>query len=136
VIIGGYGKTRTPRLAARYADEFNVPFAPPAGFADQRAVVAGACETVGRDPSTMTWSAAVVVCCGADEAEVGRRAAAIGREPGELRENGVAGTPTEVVDRLGAYVEAGVERAYLQVLDLGDLDHLRLLAAEVMPALA
>jgi F420-dependent oxidoreductase-like protein len=136
VIIGGYGKTRTPRLAARYADEFNVPFAPPAGFADQRAVVAQACETAGRDPSTMTWSAAVVVCCGADEAEVGRRAAAIGREPGELRENGVAGTPTEVVDRLGAYVEAGVERAYLQVLDLGDLDHLRLLAAEVMPPFA
>jgi alkanesulfonate monooxygenase SsuD/methylene tetrahydromethanopterin reductase-like flavin-dependent oxidoreductase (luciferase family) len=80
----------------------------------------------------MTYSAALVACVGADEAEVQRRAAAIGREPAELRENGVAGTPEEAVAKLRAYGEIGVERVYLQVLDLADLDHLRLIAAEVM----
>src|SRR5690606_30899590 len=88
----------------------------------------------GRDPATMTWSAALVVCCGEDEEAVRRRAANIGREPDELRANGAAGTVSEVVDRLGAFVEAGAERIYLQVLDMGDLDHLRLVAAEVAPA--
>jgi alkanesulfonate monooxygenase SsuD/methylene tetrahydromethanopterin reductase-like flavin-dependent oxidoreductase (luciferase family) len=81
----------------------------------------------------MTYSAALVVCVGADEGEVERRAAAIGREKDELRENGVAGTPDEAVAKLAAYAEVGVERVYLQVLDLGDLDHLRLVAAEVLP---
>jgi F420-dependent oxidoreductase-like protein len=135
VIVGGFGRTRTPRLAARYADEYNVPFAPPKDYADQVAVVAAACEAAGRDPATMTWSAATVLCCGADEAELGRRAAAIDRSPDELRTNGTAGTVSEVVDRLGEFAEAGAERIYLQVLDLHDLDHLRLVAAEVVPAL-
>jgi alkanesulfonate monooxygenase len=81
----------------------------------------------------MTWSNALVLCCGRDEAEVGRRAAAIGRDAGELRENGLAGTPDEVVARLQRYAAAGTERVYLQVLDLHDLDHLDLVAAEVAP---
>jgi hypothetical protein len=82
----------------------------------------------------MVWSAAQVVCCGKDEGEFRRRAAAIGRDPDEIRANGLAGTVPEVTDKLGAFVEAGAERVYLQVLDMTDLDHLRLLAAEVAPA--
>lgn len=135
IIIGGWGRTRTPRLAARFADEFNVPFPRLDDFRTQVAAVREACERNGRDPATMTWSAALVVCCGEDEEAVRRRAANIGREPDELRANGAAGTVSEVVDRLGAFVEAGAERIYLQVLDMGDLDHLRLVAAEVAPAL-
>ena len=81
------------------------------------------------------YSAAVVVCCGTDEAEFERRAAAIGREPDELRRHGAAGLPAEVVETLAAYRDAGASRAYLQVLDLEDLDHIHLIAAEVMPAL-
>ena len=77
-----------------------------------------------------------MLCCGKDEAEVARRAAAIGRDVDELRANGVAGTPAEVVDTLGRYAEAGAQRIYLQVLDLADLDHLELVAAEVAPQLA
>jgi len=46
---------------------------------------------------------------------------------------GPKGMPAEVVDKLGQYAEAGASRAYLQVLDLQDLDHLELIAAEVMP---
>jgi alkanesulfonate monooxygenase len=80
------------------------------------------------------WSLSQVLCCGRNEAEVTRRSAAIGREVGELRENGLAGTVPEVVDKLGLLAEAGAQRFYLQVLDLTDLDHLRLVAEEVMPA--
>lgn len=76
-----------------------------------------------------------MVCCGATEAAVRRRAEAIGRDPDELRANGLAGSPAEVLDRLGRYAEAGSQRVYLQVLDLDDLDHLELLAGEVMAQL-
>ena len=135
LVVGGWGRARTPALAARYADEFNVPFPPLADFAPQVDVVRAACEAAGRDPADLTVSAALVVCCGDDEETYRRRAAAIGRDPDELRANGAAGTVPEVVDRLAAFVEAGAQRIYLQVLDLHDLDHLRLLAAEVAPAL-
>jgi len=136
IIVGGWGKARTPRLAARYADEFNVPFAPqPEVFTGQVEAVRAACEAVGRDPASLVWSAAITVVCGEDEAAYARRAAAIGRDPAELRVGVAAGTVAEVTERLGGFVEAGAQRLYLQVLDVHDLDHLRLLAAEVAPAL-
>jgi F420-dependent oxidoreductase-like protein len=135
VIIGGKGRTRTPRLAARYAAEFNVPFETVEANARLFAGVRSACDEAGRDPSSLVYSSALVLCVGKDEAELARRAAAIGREADELREHGVAGTPAEAVDILGRYAEAGAQRVYLQVLDLGDLDHLDLVAAEVAPQL-
>ncbi|GAB3068900.1 LLM class F420-dependent oxidoreductase [Micromonospora schwarzwaldensis] len=135
VLLGGRGPKRTPGLAARYADEFNMPFASVDDTTDQFRRVRDACAEIDRDPATMTWSNALVLCCGRDDAEVARRAGAIGREPAELRANGAAGTPAEVVDTLGRYAEAGSTRIYLQVLDLADLDHLELVAAEVMPQL-
>lgn len=133
VIVGGKGKRRTPALAARFADEFNVPFVSVEETRTLFGRVREACEKAERDPSTLTWSNALVVCAGADEAEIARRAAAIGREVDELRENGLAGTPADIVDRIGAFAEAGTERIYLQVLDLSDLDHLALVAEEIMP---
>ena len=133
VLIGGLGKKRTPELAAAYADEFNLPFVDLDTTKAQFARVREACERADRDPSTMRWSNALVVCIGADEAEVERRAAAIGREKDELRENGVAGTPDEAIEKIRAYGDLGAERVYLQFLDLADLDHLRLVAREVMP---
>ncbi|MFT4011102.1 MAG: LLM class F420-dependent oxidoreductase [Nocardioidaceae bacterium] len=131
IIVGGHGKRRTPDLAVRYADEFNTTFS---GFelaAAEFARVRQACESAGRDPRSLTLSSAVCVCIGADQAEFERRAAAIGREPGELlsAERGtVAGTPEQARERLQAYADAGVSRIYLQVLDLHDLDHLALIA--------
>ncbi len=133
VIVGGWGARRTPALAARHASEYNVPFPLLADFGPQIARVRAACEEVGRDPSSITMSAALVVACGETEADFGRRAAAIGREPGELREHGLAGTVAEVVEKLGGFGDAGAEVVYLQVLDIGDLDHVRLLASAVMP---
>jgi F420-dependent oxidoreductase-like protein len=135
ILVGGRGARRTPRLAARCAHEFNVPFMPAAENARLFAGVREACEEAGRDPSSLVYSSALVLCVGRDEAELARRAAAIGRDVAELRDNGVAGTPAEAVDVLGRYAEAGAQRVYLQVLDLGDLDHLDLVAGEVAPQL-
>ncbi len=132
IIVGGWGARRTPALAARYASEYNVPFPLLADFGPQIARVRAACEEAGRDPSSMVTSAALVVACGETEADFTRRAGAIGREPGELREHGLAGTVTEVVDRLRGFGAAGADVVYLQVLDLDDLDHVRLLASAVM----
>jgi F420-dependent oxidoreductase-like protein len=136
LIVGGGGPTRTPRLAATFADEFNLPFSSLADTEAQFARVRAACEDRGRDPATLGFSAAQVVCCGADEAEVVRRAKAIGREPNELRANGAAGTPDEVVEKLRTFGAAGAGTVYLQVLDLADLDHLQLLSERVLPHLA
>ncbi|MER8185052.1 LLM class F420-dependent oxidoreductase [Kitasatospora sp. NPDC094015] len=136
VLVGGMGPERTPALAARYADEFNLPFASVEQSAEQIGRVRAAAERHGRSADSLVYSNALVACVGADDAEVARRAAAIGREPAELRRNGLAGSPAEVVDRIGHYREAGSSRIYLQILDLDDLDHLELIATRVMPQLA
>ena len=134
MIVGGGGAKRTPRLAATYAAEFNMPFA---------LAWSGPAEQFGR----------VREACGADRA----RARAVGRAgrcaAGATRPRSPAGPPrsaatstscartgwrarpAEVVDRLGRFAEAGATRVYLQVLDLSDLDHLELVAREVMPQL-
>jgi F420-dependent oxidoreductase-like protein len=137
IIIGGGGPKRTPALAADFAAEFNVPFQPLDGvtttFERVRATVANA----GRAPESLIYSAAFVVCAGSDDAQVATRAAAIGREVDELRANSpLAGTTAEIVDKLGPFADAGVQRVYLQVLDMSDLDHLELFASEVVRQLA
>ena len=136
VILGGAGAKRTPGLAARFADEFNTPFLSPADAGAQFDRVRAACSAVGRDPGSIRFSSAVVVCCGSDQPEVARRAAAIGREVDELRANGLCGTPAQVADRLREWAAAGAATAYLQVLDLSDLDHLRLIGREVAPLIS
>ncbi|MBU1802958.1 MAG: LLM class F420-dependent oxidoreductase [Actinobacteria bacterium] len=133
VLIGGLGKKRTPALTARYADEFNLPFVDEETTAAQFARVRTACEAIERDPDDLGYSNALVLCVGSDEAELDRRAQKIGRDKDELRENGLAGTPAEVVAKARRYADLGSQRLYLQVLDLADLDHLDLVAAEVMP---
>ena len=137
IVIGGGGPKRTPALAATVRRRVQHAVRRPRVLRQAaRPVSTAACEAIERDPATMTFSAALVLCCGADEAEVERRAAAIGRDPAELRENGAAGTPDEVATRLAEWRDAGAERIYLQVLDLADLDHLDLVATEVAPLLA
>ncbi|MEU8454237.1 LLM class F420-dependent oxidoreductase [Streptomyces griseoaurantiacus] len=135
VLIGGMGASRTPRLAARYADEFNIPFASLADSERQFGRVREAAQAAGRGADELTYSNALVVCVGKDDAEVARRAAAIGREVEELKENGLAGSPAEVVDKIGRFAEIGSTRFYLQVLDLSDLDHLELISSQVQSQL-
>jgi F420-dependent oxidoreductase-like protein len=133
IVLGGSGGPRSARLAATYADEYNSSFTSVEVMREIHDRVRRACEQAGRDPATLVWSAGQTVCCGATEAEVVRRAAAIGRDVDDLRENGLAGTPAEVLEKLQRFASNGAERFYLQVLDLDDLDHLRLVAEEVLP---
>jgi len=133
VLVGGGGAARTPRLAARFADEYNIPFVTLEESAAAFGRVREACREAGRDPGSLRYSAAQTVCCGRDGAELTRRAQAIGQQVDDLRRGGLAGSPAEIVDKLGRFADAGATRAYLQVLDLHDLDHLELIAAEVMP---
>jgi F420-dependent oxidoreductase-like protein len=133
VIVGGHGPRRTPALAAKYADEFNIAFSPADEVAAQFGRVRDACTAAGRDPSALAYTAAQTVCCGKDEATVARRAASIGRDPAELRANGLAGSPAEIVDKIGTFAEAGAQALYLQVLDLDDLDQLAEIADQVLP---
>lgn len=135
VLVGGHGAKRTPRLAARYADEFNMPFASIADSERQFGRVREAAEQAGRGPDDLVYSNALVVCVGKDDAEVARRAAAIGRDVDELKANGLAGSPDEVVEKIGAYGAVGSSRVYLQLLDLDDLDHLELISAQVLSQL-
>lgn len=133
IVIGGRGKRRTPELAARYASEFNVPFSDVDGAAEQFERVDAACRAVDRDPADLVRSVAQIVCVGRDDAEVARRALTLGRDVDELRANGLAGSPAEVVDRIGTWRDkAGVTRLYLQFMDLADLDQIDLIASDVI----
>ncbi|HZZ97121.1 MAG TPA: LLM class F420-dependent oxidoreductase [Jatrophihabitantaceae bacterium] len=128
IILGGGGKRRSAALAARFADEYNVSFdraATPGVFARVR-------EAAAETGRSLIYSAAQTICLGRDGAEVRKRADAMGRDLDELRESSIAGTPAEVLDRIGEFADYGSDRLYLQVLDLADLDHLELLAAEVL----
>jgi F420-dependent oxidoreductase-like protein len=132
-IIGGKGARRTPALAARYAEEFNLPFVGLEETEAQIGRVRAACEEIGRDPDSLVYSNAHTVCVGVDEAVIARRAEFIGRTPEDLRANALAGSPQEVVEAIGRYAALGATRMYLQVLDLHDLDQVRLIADEVLP---
>jgi F420-dependent oxidoreductase-like protein len=128
IIVGGTGKPRTAALAARYGDEFNIPFA---SLAETQAAfdrVRVAAEDADR---SLRYSVAQVICAGRTEAEVARRAAVIGRDVDELRRTSLAGSPQEIVDRIAGFADIGATRIYLQVLDLTDLDHLELVAAQI-----
>jgi F420-dependent oxidoreductase-like protein len=128
VIVGGAGPRRTPALAARYADEFNVPFRSLELTGQMYRRVAEACTAEGRSTPPV-WSAAQTVACGRTDAEARTRAENIGGTPP------LFGTPDRVVDQIGAFAELGAQRMFLQVLDIADLDHLDVLASRVLPQL-
>jgi alkanesulfonate monooxygenase SsuD/methylene tetrahydromethanopterin reductase-like flavin-dependent oxidoreductase (luciferase family) len=136
IIIGGGGAKRTPALAAAFATEFNVPFAPPDVAKTLIERMGATLADAGRPADSLTYSAAFVVCAGRDDKEVARRAAAIGRDVDQLRSNSpLVGTPAEIADKFGAYRQVGVQRAYLQLLDVSDLDHVEFFASDVIPQL-
>jgi F420-dependent oxidoreductase-like protein len=136
VILGGIGARKTPALAARFADEFNYPFPDSVQSAStQFDRVRAACKDAGRDPESLRFSAALILCCGRTDAEVKQRAKKIGQDPTKLRGSHAAGTVDEVVETISRYAEVGASRIYLQMLDLSDLEHLELVAAAVAPQL-
>jgi F420-dependent oxidoreductase-like protein len=136
IIVGGKGPKRTPSLAARFADEFNTPFVSPEAARSLFQRVREAASSAGRT-APLTFSSAVSLCVGRDDAEVARRADRIGRSLEDLRTNGdaVVGTVNEVVEQISRYAEAGASRIYLQTIDLTDLHHIELVASAVAPQL-
>ncbi|MCJ1707763.1 LLM class F420-dependent oxidoreductase [Microbacterium sp. VKM Ac-2923] len=136
VIVGGAGPRRTPALAARYAAEFNIGFVTEDVVAEKFAVVRAACEAIDRDPATLKLSVALPTIVGSDDAEIHRRAAAIGQSRAEF-DNGanIVGTPEQVAEKVESLRALGVERVYFQLLDLRDLDHADQIGAEVLPLL-
>ncbi|MFC4242531.1 LLM class F420-dependent oxidoreductase [Gryllotalpicola reticulitermitis] len=136
LIIGGSGAKRTPELAVKYAAEYNTNFTGDAALKTNVDRVRSTAEAAGRDPQSLVYSVARTIALGATEAEATRRAATIERDPHQLTADGFYGTPQQVVDRIGALTEFGISRVYFQVLDLSDLDHLELIAREVMPHFA
>lgn len=137
IVIGGGGPKRTPALAARFASEFNLAFPPLDFVAPQFGRVRAALERAGRPADDLVYSAAFVVCAGRNDAEAGRRAEAIRRDASKLPdETPLFGTPGRIVQQLGVFADAGVQRVYLQLLDLADLDHLELFATQVIPQLS
>ncbi len=136
IVIGGSGKVRTPRLAVRYAAEYNIGFCPAAAAAQRYQAVRAECQKQGRDDETLRLSWAGPVLVGENEAELARRAGAAGLDLAEVRStSGMAGTPEQIVERIGELVEIGARRVYLQLLDLSDLAHVELISAQVLPAL-
>jgi F420-dependent oxidoreductase-like protein len=137
LLVGGSGPVRTPKLAARFAAEFNMPpFSTLDAARQQFDRVDAACREIGRDPAGMRRSVAQTVAVGRTEEERAARALTTGQSAADLAEQGLAGGPAEVVDRLGQWRDTGVTRVYLQLYDLADLDQIELIAAEVIPQLS
>ncbi len=138
VIVGGRGPKRTPDLAARYADEFNMPFKSVEETAEAYDRVREACDRAGRAESgraPLVLSAGIVVAIGRTDAEAHRRAAPLHVKSALPPEDPVVGSPAQLVDRIGEFAAIGATRVHLRLIELDDLDHLELIAAEVLPQL-
>jgi F420-dependent oxidoreductase-like protein len=141
IVLGGAAGPRAARLAARWADEYNTIFATPEKCRERRARIVDACEREGREP--IPFSLMTACCVGRDREEAlaraRRRLDRTGRDGGDPAEllgddSTLIGTVDEVVARLGSYRDAGVERVFLQHLDHADLDMVRLIGEEIVPA--
>ena len=144
LIMGGAAGPRSAALAARWADEYNVTSVDPAAAQERRERVAAACEAVGRDPDSIRFSIMTTTVVGADRPELERRAGALLRKEGEgndvegyledPRPHQLVGTVEQVVERLRAFAEAGVQRVFLQHLVHEDLEMVALVGREIVPA--
>ncbi|MCX5336111.1 MULTISPECIES: LLM class F420-dependent oxidoreductase [unclassified Streptomyces] len=136
IIVGGRGPKRTPELAARYADEFNMPFKSVAETARAYRRVAEACDRTGRAGTgrpPLVLSAGVVAAIGRTDADAQRRAAPLQAKSALPPEDAVIGSPAQLVERLGEFAAIGASRIHLRLIDFDDLDHLELIAGEVLP---
>ncbi len=142
IIVGGEGSPRSLRIAARYADEFNVTSSGPARVADRFERLAAACAAIGRDPATMRRSAMVGTLVGRDEAELAeRKQAVLGEftieEQAEdwfaaREQRWIIGTPDQARAKVAEFEAAGVERLMLQDFLPHDLEMVDLLGQELI----
>jgi F420-dependent oxidoreductase-like protein len=139
LIIGGSGGARSAAFAARYADEYNTPFATVDDVRTRRAAVVAACEAAGREPLPFSIMTGVIV--GRDDAElrdrVGRLATVIGQDADQLLAEPppawIIATLDEATERLLALRDAGVSRVMCQQLLHDDLDAVAVLGSELAP---
>ena len=131
LLVGGQGSPRSYRLAARYADEFNLSSSDPAKARTAFAALDAACAVAGRDPAALTRSTMAGVLIGRDQDEMDRRlaaaAAAFGADDDgswleERLDRWIIGTPDEARAMVRRFADAGVERIMLQDLLPWDLD--------------
>lgn len=130
VIVGGSGPRRTPALAARYATEFNIGFVDDQRVAEKFAGVRAACEQIGRDPGSLTYSVALPTVVGRTRSELAGRLARIGQSDSD-DSAAIVGAADQVIERVARLVDLGADRVYFQLLDLGDLDQVALLGEVV-----
>ena len=133
LILGGHGPKRTPALAARFADEFNVGFVSVEEIGAQIGRVRAACESVGRDPDALVYSTAQTTLVGTGET-LRRRVEASGGPSDGLAGRAMTGSVEQLLDQLDGYAAVGVQRVYLQLVDPTDLDQVAELAALIEPA--
>ncbi|MEU7906096.1 LLM class F420-dependent oxidoreductase [Actinoplanes sp. NPDC049118] len=130
IIVGGRGPKRTPEIAARFADEFNMPFKTVAETATGFARVREAAQRHGR---SLALSAGVVVAIGRTEDEARRRAAPLHVPSALPPEDPVVGSPDALVQRIGELAAIGATRVHLRIIEMKDLDHVELIASRVLP---
>jgi F420-dependent oxidoreductase-like protein len=130
IIVGGRGAKRTPELAGRYADEFNMPFKTVAETAAAFDRVRAASKRYGR---SVTLSAGIVVALGRTDEEAQRRAAPLHVPSALPPEDPVVGSPDALVQRIGEFAAIGATRVHLRVIDMSDLEHVELIASRVLP---
>jgi F420-dependent oxidoreductase-like protein len=146
LILGGGAGSRAAVLAARWADEYNMNFVAPAEVREGRDRLTAACETAGRDPSTLRLSLMTNTLIGSDQNDLAARAGRLLARRGDtsdpasflagLGPERIVGTPDRVIEQLGAYAEAGVERVMLQHLVHDDLEAVALIGERIIPAVA
>jgi F420-dependent oxidoreductase-like protein len=134
VIVGGAGAKRTPAIAARFATEFNSALSGIEEARERFARFGRACEAIGRDPATARLSGFAPVAIGSTEAQAQRRAEVV-TSPG-IRQSMVIGSPGQLTERIAGLVDVGADTIYLHIFDIGDLDHIALIGAEVLPQVA
>lgn len=132
IIVGGTGRRRTPSLAARFADEFNMSLPTLMVYRQQMARIDAACLRIGRDPGDLIRSVSLATVCGTSPGQIERRLQRAGLTPRDIATIGVAGNPDEVIDYIAKFAKAGADRVYLDFGDVADISHLELLAAEVL----
>jgi F420-dependent oxidoreductase-like protein len=130
IIVGGRGAKRTPELAGRFADEFNMPFKTVAETAAAFDRVRAASQRYGR---SVTLSAGIVVALGRTDEEAQRRAAPLHVPSALPPEDPVVGSPDALVQRIGEFAAIGATRVHLRVIDMSDLEHVELIASRVLP---
>ena len=118
--VGGRGKDRTPRIAAKFADGFNMPYLPPASVRDRLDRVAAACDALGRDPAEIESSVNVGFYLG-------------DRAPEVNPEGSLVGSAQQAVDRIGEYRDTGVQGLNIAIRPPVDWESLQRFIDEVMP---